>query len=247
MHHALLRNREAAGHIVRGSVGFKIDVYLALRDYIARALINLEIVTENPVRTISFLPIQNDVGVLEFNALEILRLLEVGGADLENGSPAVRLRVRESLRDLRGILRQAAGSYHRVMPRLQNPAKIESCCHQHRQHGSGSKELSHQLEIEGHGPLSILLFCGCGPHRQCGIGSENCTLNQNSQALSSSATPSHATRDEDESKDPENVCIHKPAERHSLENALTLLGPRSVLGILRLRAHRVREKPAYRG
>src|SRR5262249_55987054 len=153
MHHALLRNRGAAGHTGHGSVGFKIYVYLALRDYIARALINLEIVTEDPVGPISVLPIQNDVGVLEFNALEILRLLEAGGLDFKNGPPAVRLRVRKSLRDWRGILRQVVGSYHRVMPRLKNPVKIESRCHQHRQHGSGSKELSHQLEIDGHGPL----------------------------------------------------------------------------------------------
>src|SRR5262249_22389191 len=122
----------------------------------ARALINLEIVTEDPVGTISVLPVQDDVGVLEFNALEILRLLEAAGADLENGSSAVRLRVRESLRDLRGILRQVVGSHHRLAPRPQTPRKKEPRCHQDRQHGSGSKELSHQLEIEGHRPRSIL-------------------------------------------------------------------------------------------
>src|SRR5262249_28400643 len=153
-------HRDVAGHPGHGSVGFQIDVYLALRDYIARALINLEIGAEDPVGTTSVLPVQNDGGVLELNALEILRLLEAGGADLENGSTAVRLEVRESLPALRPTLRQVVREYRRLPPRLHNPARVEPRCHQNRQHGSGCKELSHQFEIEGHRPRSILLFEG---------------------------------------------------------------------------------------
>src|SRR5262249_11336720 len=142
-----------------------------------RALVNLEIGAENPVGTISFLSIQDNVGVLQFNALEILRLLEAGGANLENRSSAIRLRVGEALCHLRRILRQVVRKCRRLTPRPQNPPKEEPRSHKNRQHGSGSKELSHQLEIEGHRPLSILLFCRCAPHRQCGIACQNPTRN----------------------------------------------------------------------
>src|SRR5260370_22125926 len=97
-------------------MGFQIDLDLALSGYVASVLVNLEVRAENPVRTRAFLSVQNDVGLVQLDALQILGLLKAGGADFEDGSPALRLGVDKALGHLTGVCRQVSGRQRRLAP-----------------------------------------------------------------------------------------------------------------------------------